>query len=141
MAEYYDGGNVYKFMHRIDALDVSYQEKAVIFHDRTEKLLAAAGLSRTTQTLKTVWFFILGAREHDLHAHLQKTVDESASREVLRFQLPNAVANEIGRDAFLEYYNNGRRPVFFAGEPFIRSVLAFPLASVYSFITKTTSGA
>jgi len=68
LAQYFADGDLYTFLHGIEAAEPSYVVRRSLIDDRVEAMFEAAGMSRREQQLRSVWGALGGGRMDDLTA-------------------------------------------------------------------------
>ena len=109
LAEYYDDGNLYTFLHGVEREVRNYGERKEIIEARTEAMLKAAGLSPRGEQLNALFGALRGGRSDDLARVVDRTLVADPGDPIVRLA-PNAVYQESGAEAVIDRYNDGLRP-------------------------------
>ncbi len=109
LAEYYDDGNLYTFLHGVEREVRNYEERKEIIEARTEAMLKAAGLSPRGEQLNALFGALRGGRSDDLARVIDRTLAADPGDPMIRLA-PNAVYQEFGAEAVIDRYNDGLRP-------------------------------
>jgi hypothetical protein len=106
LAEFYDSGSPYGFIHQVDAID-SVAEQRELFRTRVSELLAAAEMSRSDEQRAAFVGALRGGRLDDL-ANLVRRVESAGRDEVGSVAHRNRMSWNEGPDAFENRFNRGR---------------------------------
>jgi hypothetical protein len=106
LAEFYDGGSPYGFIHQVDTID-SIPEQRDLFRARVSELLDAAAMSRPHEQRAAFVGALRGGRLDDL-ANLVRRVESAGRDEVASVAHRNRMSWTEGPDAFENRFNRGR---------------------------------
>jgi hypothetical protein len=132
LAEFFDEGNVYRYIHHVDRLKIPYEEKAELLNSRAHEMLIHAERSRWFELLSAARYFGSGGRENDLSNLLKVQVIPGDPQKTLRLQLRNQTTPQIGVTEFLNRFNEGRTPVSIQTSAVLPSLTPFSLSAIYS---------
>lgn len=118
LAEFWDEGNLYTFMHGTEQEVPDYLERQVIFRDRVDAMFAAAGTSKLEQQVDAFIGAIKGGRTDDLGGFVDLVrADESTGRDVRLTR--NGFTRANGIEGLVERLNGGQRPAVLTLEPLL----------------------
>jgi hypothetical protein len=106
LAEYYEGGDLYVFLHGIEAAEPDYVIRSAIIRERVADLFAAAGTSRRREQFSAFVGAIKGGRTDDLAGITSRVRGDGADALAARLTV-NGLARAQGTDTLLERVNNG----------------------------------
>jgi len=109
LAEYYDGGNLYTYLHGVERDVPDYLTRRDMILERTEAMLDAAGTSMTRERIAAFLGAIQGGRSDDLAGVTQRVLGSPLGDAMIRVE-PNRVAQAQGADAVLAGFNDGFAP-------------------------------
>lgn len=109
LAEYYDDGNLYTFLHGIERSVPDYGRRRQIIEDRTDAMLDAAGISPREEQFAAFLGALRGGRSNDLGRPIASLLAATSGDPVLRLS-SNSVYQEDGPEAAIQQFNAGVRP-------------------------------
>jgi hypothetical protein len=109
LAEFYDDGNLYTFLHGVEREVPDYQQRKEIIERRTEAMLEAAGLSPRSEQVAALIGALRGGRSDDLAGVIDRTLAADPGDSMIRLA-PNAVYQDAGPEVVADRYNDGLRP-------------------------------
>ena len=109
MAEYYDDGNLYTFLHGVEREVPDYRQRREIIEARTEAMLKAAGLSPRSEQFAALVGALRGGRSDDLARVINRLLVADPGDPMIRLA-PNVVYQEEGPEVVIDRYNDGLRP-------------------------------
>ncbi|MFN3216052.1 MAG: hypothetical protein ACE367_06120 [Acidimicrobiales bacterium] len=118
LAEYWDSGNLYTFLHGIEADVPDYAERSRLVEERVDAMLDAADTSVRSQQLWALWGALRGGRTDDLMNTTERVLDDRSVEQVSRLS-PNFMAREDGIEQLFEVTNEGRRTDVATLEPLL----------------------
>lgn len=109
LAAYYDGGNLYTYLHGVERDVPDYLTRRDMILDRTEAMLDAAGTSMTNERIAAFVGAMRGGRSDDLAGVTQRVLGSPRGDAMIRVE-PNQMAQAQGADAVLVGLNDGFAP-------------------------------
>jgi hypothetical protein len=108
LTEFYDGGDLYHFLHGIERTVTDYPARAAIIRDRVDSMFAAADTSARREQLRAFVGGLGMGRVDDLYGIVNQSL---ASGDVAELRSSfNRVAHELGSTELVGSYNDGEPP-------------------------------
>jgi hypothetical protein len=109
LAYFYDGGDLYKFLHGLEGSEPDYHVRRQVTLARVDAMFDAAGTSSTDEYIKSFLGALHGGRSDDLSGISHRILAADAGDALTRL-VGNSLGREAGADAVINQLNDGERP-------------------------------
>lgn len=116
LAEYWDSGNLYTFLHGIEAEVPDYAERSRLVEERVEAMFDAADTSVRAQQLWALWGALRGGRTDDITSITRLILEDRSVEQASRLSF-NRIAQTQSVDRLLAATNEGRQTEVATLEP------------------------
>ncbi len=109
LAEYFDGGNLYLFLHNVELEIDDYDERRHVIEERTDAMFEAAGMSPRREQFNAFLGALRGGRSDDIGGIVERVLTAERGDPIVRVS-PNQAFRNGGESAIIEGLNEGLRP-------------------------------
>ena len=109
LTRFYADGNLYEFLHGVEAAVPDYVERAEIIRDRVDRMFAAAGTSARAEQAQAFVGALGGGRTDDLRGVVDRVLNAQAGDAATRLMF-NQSARDDGTESVVDGLNGGIAP-------------------------------
>ena len=116
LAEWHADGNLYTFIHGIEASEPDYRTRAPIIRERVTQMFDAAGTSARSEQISAFIGMVRGGRTDDLERAINRIKSDKSGAQKSRLD-QNKIGDSEGIASLIRQVNEGDRPAIVSAEP------------------------